>query len=227
MTNKILSVLVTLVLMAATGAVGYYYGGKSSPLSTGLSTIGEIVYDREAEARFDTQIGILDAQLAEQTLALAQSEQRNEGLLRRVYNWEEAYEATQVKVEIQQEENQKNFELVSTDLERSIIGNLKAKDDLVELNNIFIANRNLFQGQLDKASEYISVLEDANAGLKAENTLLNSINDAITNQNQMMRERIEDISGARARHGPGIAMGLNPMDNYQLTALVGWTVSWS
>ena len=45
-------------------------------------------------------------------------------------------------------------------------------------------------------------------------------------QNQVMRERIDDISGSRLRHGPGYAVGFNPVDNYQLTMLVGWTISW-
>ena len=43
-------------------------------------------------------------------------------------------DSTMVKVEVKQEENQENFEFVSTDLERSIKDNSKAQDDLVELN---------------------------------------------------------------------------------------------
>ena len=37
MISKVLGGLVVLVLMASTGAIGFYYGGKSSPVSTGLS----------------------------------------------------------------------------------------------------------------------------------------------------------------------------------------------
>ena len=46
---------------------------------------------KQAEARFNAQIEVLDAQLAEKEMALAESEQKNQGLLSRVYNLEESY----------------------------------------------------------------------------------------------------------------------------------------
>ena len=45
MMNKVLSGIVVLVLMVTAGAVGFYYGGKASPVSIGLSTLADIVYD--------------------------------------------------------------------------------------------------------------------------------------------------------------------------------------
>ena len=219
--------IVVLVLMVASGVIGLYYGSTVSPISTGLTTIGEIIYDNKAEAEFNAQIGILDAQIEEKDLALSDLEQKNIGLERRVNNWQDSYNSAMVKVEAQQEENQTNFDLVSIDLERSIEGNSKAQDDLVELNNLFISNKNLFQGQLEEANNYITTLEESNAGLIHENTLLRSINDQILQQNQIMRDRIEDISGARARHGPGIAAGIDPINDYSFATVVGWTVSWS
>ena len=225
--DKVLAVFVVLVLMAAAMAVGFHYGGKFSPVSVGLSTLADIAYDEQAEAEFNTKIGILDAQIEEKENELEESEQRNEGLLRRVNNLQESYNSTIVEVEVEQEKNQRDFEFVSADLERSIKGNSKAQDDLVELNNLFIADKNLFQSQLDEASEYITALEDANKSLIAENTLMRSINMALNEEIVIMKERINDISGARARHGPGIAAGINPTNNYNFAVVVGWTVSWS
>ena len=224
--DKVLAVLVVLILMAAAMAVGFHYGGKFSPVSVGLSTLADIAYDEQAEAEFNTKIGILDAQIIEKENELEESEQRNEGLLRRVNNLQEDYNSAMVKVEVEKEKNQRDFGFVSADLEKSIEGNSKAQDDLVELNNLFVANTNLFQSQLDEASEYIAALEDSNKELIAENTLMRSINVALNEEITIMRSRIDDISGARARHGPGIAAGVNPMDNYGFAVVVGWTVSW-
>ena len=208
--DKILAVFIVLILMTATGLVGFYYGGKSSPISTALSTLGDIAYDNEAEAEFNTQIGILDAQLAEKDIALAESEQRNEGLLRRVANHQEDYSSFSIMVEESRIENKDIFEDISADLEQEIEDNEVASNNLLKLNMLFDNERSLFTEQLDRANTYISVLEDSNTGILKENTLLRSINKQVIEQNQIMRERIEDISGTRARHGPGMAAGSRP-----------------
>ena len=226
MIKKVLGVLVVLLLMASTGAIGFYYGGKISPLSTGLTALGEIAYNEAAEAEFNTKIGILDAQIAEKNVALVELEEENKGLESRVANHQEVLESTQIQFEANLFKNNSEFVDIKNELIDSLEGNHQAQNRIDELNEVYISNLDIFKDRLEQADNYISVLEDASTGLIAENTLLKSINQAMNNELDIMRERIEDISGSRVRHGPGFAMGLNPADNYQLTMLVGWTISW-
>ena len=227
MISKVLGGLVVLVLMTSTGAIGFYYGGKFSPVSTSLTALGEIVYDEQAEARFNTRIEVLDAQLAEKEMDLAELEQKNRGLLRIVANTRSDYYTNVDEQSLVALDNREKFESISSDLVDSIEDNQGAQVALSQLKDLFAVEQGLFETQLIEANTYIIALEDSNRSILQENTLLRSINTALTNQNQIMRDRIADISGSRLRHGPGIATGLNPMDNYQLTALVGWTISWS
>ena len=227
MIGKILGGLVVLILMASTGAIGFYYGGVFSPVSTGLTVLGKIAYDEAAEAEFNTKIGILDAQLAEKEFALSELEQENETLLQVTYTLKEDYSSFSVLVEESRIETKDSFEAISTDLASEIKDNTVASDNLFKLNILFDNEKVLFTDQSNKANEYITSLEKSNKSLITENTLLRSINIALDEELNIMRERIDDISGSRPRHGPGFAMGFNPVDNYQLTMLVGWTISWS
>ena len=224
--NKVLSGLAVLVLMASSGAVGFYYGSKTSPTGIGISTLAGLVYDQEAEARFNAEIEVLDARLAEKEVDLAELEQENLRLEDRVINHQFAIETTQVEFEVDLSKSNEEFEVISNELIDSLEGNRQAQNKIDELSAVHISNLDLIDDRLSQANSYITVLEEVNVGLLAENTLTKSINEALMNQNNIMRDRIEDISGSRIRHGPGYAVGLNPVDNYQLTMLVGWTVSW-
>ena len=72
--------IVFLASILATGAIGYYLGSSTfSPVTTGIATLAEIVYDEKAEAVYEAKIEVLDAQLAEKEIALSELEQKNEG----------------------------------------------------------------------------------------------------------------------------------------------------
>ena len=221
--------LVIIVTAAVSAGLGFYAGSKFSfnPVTAGLSTLGDIAYDNQAEAKFNTQIGVLDAQLAEKDMALAELEKKNNELESQVASAKDDYSFSLEETREKSTENTKKFTEVSNNLEAAIAGNKTAQNDLLQLNNLFASEKNLFQEQLDKANGYIAALEESNSGLKKENTLLRNINDQITQQNSLMRERIDSISGSRARQGPGMAAGIDPLNNYGFAMVIGWTISWS
>ena len=227
--DKMRIVFFVIISAIAFGGLGFYAGNKFSfnPVTTALSTLGDIVYDEQAEAEFNTKVGILDAQIEEKEVALAELEQKNRGLENRVANNQEVFEATQIEFEVDLQKNNDEFADIKNELIDSLEGNRQAQNKIDELNQVYISNLDLFKGRLKQANYYITVLEDANRGLKAESALMRSINKALSEEVLVMHERIEDISGSRARHGPGIAVGVNPMQNYGFTTLVGWTISWS
>ena len=220
--------LAAVLSLIIVGGIGFYYGQKSSPLGIGLSTLADIAYDEKAEAEFNIKIGILNAKLVEKDELLSEVSQRNIGLEHKVTNLQEVYYESLEELENKElPNNEREFELVSNDLQEALVGNKEAQEDLLELNGLFLTEKNLFQAALDEANDYITSLENSNRGLRDENSLLINVNKIMREENTIMSERIETISGSRARHGPGIAVGMNPIDEYGFAIIVGWTVSWS
>ena len=229
MNDKVRIILFTVIVAIASGGLGFYFGDTFSfnPVKVGLSTLGDIAYDEQAEAEFNTKIGILDAQLKEKESSLVALVQANNDLEDQVFSLKREFTNAKYKTEDALRENKENFEAINSNLRSALTGNHTAQEDLFKLNDLFATEKNLFQVELDKANAYITVLENANKGLKAESALMRSINVALDKELDIMRERIEDISGSRARHGPGLAAGVDPMNGYVFAMVVGWTISWS
>jgi len=213
--------------MIVTFGVGFYFGGEFNPATLGLNTLFQLAYDREAQKQFETDLGILDSELAQQEFDLKKTEEENESLKETVSSLGSTYTARETDFESQVASHEDTIREKSFDLESAIAGNLRAQEAFQGILTEYYAEIATYRNRLSEANEYIDSLVKLTTGLTNENRLLRDVNGTLKMQNDLMRDRINYLSRPRPRHGPGGAAGLNPMDEWGFAVVVGWTLSWS
>ena len=227
MVNAIKYILIIILAFA----VGYVGSSLFYPLfypqRAALSVLSEIAYDYRAEVVFETKLEVLDSGLAAAQVELRERERENAKLERGLQRISEAYLESKAEFERSLVVTEVSIGEGVSKVNKAISGNNIAEQAFSSLMDDYYAEINLLRERLDQGDEYISKLVEVNTGLREKNLILQQVNNLLTEENDLFRDRVDFLSKPKLRHGPGASVGINPLNNYGFAVLIGWTFSWS
>ena len=207
-----------LVSLILGGSAGFYAGKSTSPQAIALSALSSIAYDQQAQAEYEAELAVQDSVLAEKEYELDGVERENELLQVQVSKIQREYTSSEADFESEITSHEDKIREASFDLESAVAGNLRAQKAFGSLISEHAEEITLLRSRLNFSEEYTSALTQINTGLRNEILSLRNVNLVLEQQNTLARERVDALAKPRARHGPGLAGGYNPISS-------GWTIA--